>query len=346
MATSNLTPPERLVREARKGRFVVFVAGDQGPREKIRALPAGVWFESASAESSGITAGQIEEGELKSVPAGSVVALNSASIDVLGTPRRPTRFRAWLEQVLRCRTALVIGESTAVRSLAGPSFERRHFLAPGEQLEGFLDELLQQARGAKAKAPPPLPGAISPWGFGVLVVTAALAVASWLLLYISYGAAQNWRWLHLVPGAVAAVWVVAALLPWLRDVVAGHQLAASESYARFLGRWSQWPRALLLAAVLLLVAFVPRWIAREYTPATFLVVYESAYVSTPDGDVGACKAEEPCILVVRKDAHLHFEGAEGACGMDLLGDGAMVIIDMQDESCRPAEREGEPGTRG
>src|SRR5262249_14466160 len=155
---------------------------------------------------------------------------------------------AWLEDVLRRRTALVIGESTMARAAAGGSFERRHFLAPVQQLETFLDELLEQARGVKVKAPPPLPGAVFRLGLGLLMVTAALAASSWLVLYVSYGAAQNWRWLHLIPGGVVVVWTLAALFPWLREAVAGRELGAAESYARFLARWSRWPRAALGAA--------------------------------------------------------------------------------------------------
>src|SRR5215831_6815370 len=186
MECSERTLPERLLREAQRGRLVVFVSGDAGLREKIRALPAGVWFESAVVESNGIAVRELEEGELRAVRGGSVVRLDGS--DILGTPRRPTRFRAWLEEVLRRRTALVIGESTMARAAAGGSFERRHFLAPVQQLETFLDELLERARGVKVKAPPPLPGAVFRLGLGLLMVTAALAASSWLVLYVSYGA--------------------------------------------------------------------------------------------------------------------------------------------------------------
>ncbi len=344
MEPPGLTLPERLLRETRKGRLVVFVEAGEGLREKIRVLPAGVWFESSSEEPGGITAGQIEEGELRAVPAGSVVALGS--VDALGTPRRPTRFRAWLEQVLGCRTALVIGECAAPRSLARQSFERRHFVVPGNETVAFIDALSEQSRGAHGKAPPPLPGVISYWGIGLLMAAAVAAVASWLMLYVSYSAAQNWRWVHLVPGGIALVSIFAALVPWLADVMAGRQLPLPESYARFLGRWSRRPRTSLAVVALLLSAAGPRWISRQYVPATFLVVYEAAYVTSQEGNRGACKAEEPCVLVVPKDGHLHFEGAEGACGTDLPEEAGMVVIDMQQDSCGLGEAETGPDTRG
>lgn len=335
--------PQRLLRAAKKGRLVVFLGADA---PKTAALPAGVWVDEGQlANAAAITAGQIEQGELRAVPAGSVVSVTGG--EALGTRRRPTRLRVWLEEVLRRRTALVAGENSAVRCLITPAFERRHFVVTVDQLENLVEQLSEQTRGVTPKAPPPLPAVSSRWGLAVSGVAAAVAVLSWLSLYVSHGGAQNFRWVNLIPGAMALLFFSAALFPLLADAVRGQELPATESYARMLARWSRWPRAPIAVALLVGAALAAQWVAWRYVPATFLVLYEAAAVDDQDGMVGACKAEEPCILVVGRDSHLHFEGAEGACGLDLPLEDGMIVVDLQQDSCGLEEEpEGGPDTRG
>ena len=351
MANGDLSP--QLVREARKGRLVVFVgaelpAGDL--EQKIRLLPCSLWVTENPCGNGRPqwTASQIEEGTATEVQAGSVVVIDTPQL--LGTPRRPARLLVWLEEILRRRTALLVGTGSfiaAIRQLSAPSFDRRHFVAPPEQTEQFLDQLLEQARGAAVAPLPPLPAVASPWGLATLATAAAVAVASWLMLYLSHGGAQNWRWLRLAPGALVVLALGCGLLPWLSNAAAGRELPASECYARALARWSRPVREPLAVALLLLLVAGAWWLGVRYVPATFLVLDEAVGVTANERPVGACRAEEPCALIVPQDAHLHFDGAEGACAMELSPEGGMIIINLQNEACEPyPEENAAPSPRG
>lgn len=338
--------PEPLLRAARKGRLVLFVAGGapSGLNERLRSLPSSIRFaEQCGATDSALwTAQQIEQGIVVQVPPGATVLVETP--DALGTPRRPTRLRAWIADILRHRTALLIGDGpvhAAFREILGPDLGHRHFAPTAEQADVWLDRLVEQA-GTAAPAPT-LPAVASRWGLAGLTVAAAVSVFSWLLLYVHYGGAQNWRWLQLVPGGVVIAAVIVALLPLAANAARGRELAACECYARSLARWSRPPREPLAVALLLLSAVLAWWLGARFVAATFLVIYESAGVTADGQPVGACKGEDPCTLVLPRNAHLHFDGAQGACATDLSSDGGLIVIDLQDESCEPEAPEGTEG---
>ncbi len=336
--------PERLIRAARKGRLVVF-AGGEAPEgeaaEKLRALPSGLWLATKPwPETRCFTAAEIEEGRLRQTPAGSVVVVESAGS--LGTPRRPTRFRDWVEEILRRRTALFVGDRAPWSEFSG----RGHFEAPGEALDSFLDRLLEQVCDAKAKAPPPLPAVTSRWGLGALAVAAVAAAAVWIELWLSHGGAQNWGRVRLVPWTLGVLAVWAGIFPWIRNAAAGRQLEAAECYARELARWSRRPKAPAAVALLLLAALAGCWANWRFVPATFLVIYEAAGVTADAREVGACKAEEPCTLIIPRRAHLHFDGAEGNCAMDLDQPGGLILIDLQEDGCEAPDEDEKPAPRG
>ncbi|HYM11396.1 MAG TPA: hypothetical protein VEU62_11725, partial [Bryobacterales bacterium] len=326
---------ERLARSARRGRLVAVVGSDAAAgeaRNKISALPCGVWVRAGAWEAPDVRAGEIEEGVCRDVPRGSVVAIEG--IEWLSTPRRPTRLRVWLEEILRNRAALFLGEGPeieAIRKLApSPS---RCWTAAGGQIDAVLDDLLEKTRGVRPLAPPPVPGVASRPGLVAIALMGALVTASWLAVYIYYAGARNWRWLHSFPVVAIMAAVAAALLPWVRNAAAGRELAASECYARALARWSRWPRTPIAVAIMLAAALGAGWLAGRYVPATFLVIYEAAGVTANGRDAGTCNAEEPCTLVVPRGATLNFDGAEGACAMDLHGAAGLIVIDMDEDGC-------------
>lgn len=338
--------PERLARALSKGRLVVFVeAGLPGEKvgQRIKALPCGLWLTPDRSCLPGAeavrTAAEIEDGLVREVPPGSVIEIGDPGD--LGTPRRPTRFRAWVGEILRRRTVLFLAgaQETAIRQLVMSSPHSRHLVVTAGELELLLDRLAGRARGVSPQPLPPLPAVSRPWVLAALAVAALVAVISWLLLYVLYGAAQNWRWLHLLPGAVVLTAAGIAGLPLIARAMAGQDLPAAECYARALARWSRAPRAPLAALAVGLAALAPWWLAARYVPSTFLVLYEAAGVASDARGLGACKAEEPCTVIVPRNSHLHFEGAEGGCGLDLPAAGGLIIIDLQEEGCEPYREE-------
>lgn len=342
----------RLAQAARRGRLVAVVGSDPaslGAAPKIAALPCGMWLAAQAWESAGevVRASEMEEGVRQEIPRGAVVLTEGA--ESLGTPRRPTRVRAWLEEILRNRAALFLGEGPeieAIWKLVPPSRRGRHLAAAGEQIDAVLGQLLEQVKSVRPLAPPPVPGVASRAGLIAIAFAVALAAASWLALYIFYGGARNWRWLHSFPLVAIVVAVAVALLPWLRNAAAGRELPASECYARVLARWSRWPGAPIAVAVLLVAALGTGWLAGRYVPATFLVIYEAAGVTANGRATGTCNAEEPCTLIVPRGAALNFDGAEGACAMDLHAAGGLIVIDMDEDGCEaPPEEQTQKKTR-
>ena len=315
-----------VIHEARRGRLVV-LEGTGASVEKTRTLPSRLWV---AVSGEGQPAREVEQG----VPPGAVVVLDGP--EAVGTPRRPTRVREWLEEIHRRRTVAAVGE---LPSWLAP-------LAHVTLSEEQLDAVVAQSRGVEPKPLPPVPGSPSPWGLRGLALAAAVAVGSWLWLWTTHGGANNWRWVQLVPGTLAVLAVAAAVFPWLRDAAAGRELPLSESYARALARWSRLPRAAAAMFLLLAAGLAAGWLRGRYVPSTFLVVYEAAGVVADGRDLGACKAEEPCTLVVPRNAHLHFEGAEGACAVDLEAGPGLIVIDMQNEACEPyPDTEDKPSPR-
>lgn len=327
---------------------------------KVKALPAALWILTHSAGASSteqprvLAAEELEE-ETAPIAAGSTVGIESG--DALGTPRRPTRLRAWLDQILRCRTVLFVASSPpdpvmdAIRKLIPPKMQSRHFDAPEDAAEAFLDGLAASVResapGAAPKPPPPLPAAASRWGMRLVVFAGVLAVASWLALYVSHGAARNWRGVQLTPAVLPALAALAALWPWLADMAAGRQLVPAECYARALARLSRWPRAPIAVALLLLAALAARGLGWAYVPATFLVLEESAQVTSVAGPAGACRGEDPCTLIVPRFGLLQFDGAEGSCSVEFEPKSGMIVIDLQSEDgCGAYDDEKQPKPRG
>jgi len=329
-------PPEELIRAARKGRLVVFVGVPLGPNQK---LPPAFWLTTDRGHlperGQVYTASDIEEGRLLEAPAGA--AIEFGTVQTLGTPRRPTRCGAWMEQLLRRRKVLCVGAP----------LEGARFVVSGDQACAWLDALAGQAHGASPLPPPPLPAVSSRIGLAGMLLAAAVAAASWLLFYTGYGGAQNWRWLRLVPGGLVASAAAVATAPLLGRAFSGQEIPAAEYYTRSAAGWTRWPRAPAAAAALLLVALAPWGLARRYVPASFLVFYESAGVSTDGRSVGACKAEEPCTLVVPRASHLHFDGPDGSCVLELPDPAGLIFIDTQSEGCEavPADPEA-PNPRG
>lgn len=368
--TSSCLPalPPRLVRDAKKGRLIVaapasVLAASIWPR--VKALPVALWIITnggavgAPDGTNVLAAAEIEE-ETAPIPVGSVIGIDSSA--ALGTPRRPTRLHAWLEEILRRRTVLFLGSGPecdpilgAIRKLVPPKLRSRHCDAPADATEAFLDQLADAAgsvtqgagRDITLKPPPPLPAAASRWGLRLTAVAAVLALASWLALYVSHGSARNWHWLQLAPGFMAALLVLAAVGPWLADLAGGRQLSLSECYARALARWSRWPRAPLAIALLILAALVARGLGWLYVPATFLVLDESAEVTSPSGAAGACRGEDPCTLIVPRYGQLRFDGADGSCSVDFEPMAGMIVIDLQSEDgCGAYDDEKQPKPRG
>lgn len=354
--------PPRLVSETTKGRLIVVapasaLAASIGP--KVKALPAGLWILTHSAgppdQPRVLTAEELEE-ETAPIAAGSAIGIESCA--ALGTPRRPTRLCAWLDEILRRRTVLFVASGPtpdpvmeAIRKLIPPNMQSRHFDAPENAAETFLDRLAEASHAATPgftpKPPPPLPGIPSRWGVRAAAISAVLAAASWLGLYVSNSSALNWRWLQLTPGVLVALLVLAALWPWLADAAAGRQLGFSECYARALARWSRWPRAPFAVALLLFSALAARGLGWAYVPATFLVLEESADVTSVTGPAGACRGEDPCTLIVPRFGRLRFDGAEGSCSVEFEPKNAMIVIDLQSEDgCGAYDDEKQPKPRG
>ncbi|MBI3695562.1 MAG: hypothetical protein HY238_12080, partial [Acidobacteria bacterium] len=304
-----------VIHEARQGRLVV-LEGMGAPVEKSRSLPSRLWVTLGG---EGQPASEVEQG----APPGTVVVLKGPG--ALGTPRRPTRVREWLEEIRQWRTVAGVGELPP-------------WLAPLAHVtlnEEQVDAVVAEARGVQPEPLPPVPGVPSHWGLRGLALAGVLAAGSWLWLWNTHGEATNWRWLQLVPGALTILALAAAAFPWLRDVAAGREMPVTGSYARALARWSRLPRAATAIFLLLCAALAAGWLRGRYVPSTFLVVYEAAGVIADGRDLGACKAEEPCTLIVPRNAHLHFEGAEGACDVALEAGPGLIVIDMQNEACEP-----------
>jgi len=328
--------PDELVYAARRGRLVVFCSE---PLSGPLSLPAGVWIVTdrtlLPAAVRVWTAAQVEEGQLRRLEAGAVLEVGDEA--AWGTPRRPTRLREWFNEVLRKRTVLFVGSR--------PDWVDAHFTGGPD----WAEALARQAAGNRALAPPPLPAVTSRTGAWGLAALAVAAAGLWLLLYAAFSGAQNWRWIQLIPGGLAAAAVLAALGPLGARAAAGADLPAREWYARTLGRWTRWPRGPILAAGLVVLALAPWWLARWNGRGTFLLLYEPGVVSVEgSAPLGACRAEEPCTLIVPRPSHLHFEGAEGdVCGLDFTGSGAVLFIDTQQEGCEPFVSDDEmPPPRG
>ncbi len=327
---------DELVHAARRGRLVVFCSE---PLAGPLSLPAGVWIVTGRTLLPGAvrvrTAAQLEEGQLRRLETGAVLEVGEEA--AWGTARRPTRLREWFDEVLRNRTVLFVGSR--------PDWVEGHFTGGPELAEA----LAEQATGTRALAPPPLPAVTSraaAWGLAAL---AAVVAGLWLLLYTAFSGAQNWRWIQLIPGGLTAAAVLAALGPLGARAAVGADLPAREWYARTLGRWTRWPRGPALAAVLVGLALGPCWLARRNGRGSFLLLYEPGVVSVEgSAPLGACRAEEPCTLIVPRPSHLHFEGAEGGvCGLDFTGSGAVLFIDTQQEGCEPFVSDDEmPPPRG
>ena len=363
--TSPYSPalPPRLVRETTKGRLIVVapasaLANSLGP--KVKALPAALWILTDSGGGSPpgqprvLTAEELEE-ETAPIAAGSAIVIESC--DALGTPRRPTRLRAWLEEILRRRTVLFVASGPtpdpvmdAVRKLIPPNMRSRHFDAPAQDTGVFLERLgegiRESARGAGPKPPPPLPGVASRWGLRLVALAGVLTAASWLALYFSHGAARNWRWLQLTPGPLVALLALVVSWPWLANAAAGRRLSCSECYARALARWSRLPRAPIAVTLLLLGALAARGLAWAYVPSTFLVLEESAQVTSAAGPAGACRGEDPCTLIVPRFGRLRFDGAEGSCSVEFEPKSGMIVIDLQSEDGCGAYDDEKPKPRG
>jgi hypothetical protein len=201
----------------------------------------------------------------------------------------------------------------------------------------------------RALALPPLPAVASRAGAGAVVAAAAIAAASWLALWAGFGGALNWRWIQAIPWGLAAAAAALSLAPLAGRAVAGVDLQAREWYARAVARWSGWPRAPVAAALLIVLALGAWWLSLRYARGTFLILYEPGIVSVEGlPPLGACRAEDPCTLIVPRGAHLHFEGADGGiCGLDFTTPGATLFIDTQQEGCEPYTSEEEmPPPRG
>lgn len=314
--------PEGLVRAARRGRLVMFITEPLG---KSLTLPAGVWITTDRSflpgSGGGSSAAQLEEGQVRCLETGSV--LEVAGEAAWGTARRPTRLREWFHEVLRKRTVLFVGSR--------PDWVNGHF-AGGPEL---AEALAQQVPGTRALAPPPLPAVTSRPGAAAPAALGASVVALWLLLYAAFSGAQNWRWVQLIPWGLTTAVALAALGPLVARAMAGAELPAGEWYARTVARWSRWPRSPILAAVLLVLALWPWWMLRRHALATFVVLYEPGVVSVEGSPpLGACRAEDPCTLIVPRPSHLHFEGAEGGvCGLDFTAPGVILFIDTQQDGC-------------
>lgn len=328
--------PDELVQAARRGRLVVFCCE---PLSGPLSLPAGVWIVTDRTLLPGAarvyTAAQLEEGQLRRLESGAVLEVSDEA--AWGTPRRPTRLREWFDEVLRKRTVLFVG--------SGLDCAAAHFTGGPDLAEA----LAREATGIRALAPPPLPAVTSRPGVWGLAALAAAVAALWLLLYTAFSGAQNWRWIQLIPGSLAAAAALAALGPLGVRAAAGADLPAREWYARTLGRWTRWPRAPILAAGLVALALGPWWLARRNGRGTFLVLYEPGVVSVEgSAPLGACQAEQPCTLIVPRPSHLHFEGGEGGiCGLDFTGSGVVLFIDTQQDGCEPFVSDDEkPAPRG
>jgi hypothetical protein len=203
--------------------------------------------------------------------------------------------------------------------------------------------------GARALPLPPLTAVASRAGVWAVVAAAVAAAGSWLALWARLCGGLNWRWTQLVPWGLVCAAAAAALLPLAGRAVAGVDLPAREWYARVAARWSQWPRAPILAALLVVLTLGAWWLILRHARGTFLILYEPGIVSVEGRPpLGACRAEEPCTLIVPRGSHLHFEGADGGiCGLDFTASSATLFIDTQQDGCEPYLAEDEmPPPRG
>ena len=330
--------PEGLVRAARRGRLVVFCSVET-PEV---SLPAAVWLTTDRAflpwASDPVTAAEIENGTVRSLEVGAVVEADGDA--AWGTPRCPTRLRDWFERLARERAVLFVGDPPLSLPTSRQSF------ACGPEV---LPELAGETLGARALDLPPLAAVASPRGLAAVALAATAAAGSWLAAWTNFGGAQNWLWTQLIPWVLAAGAAAGLLAPLAARAAAGVDLPAREWYARCTARWSQWPRAPIVAALLAALALGPWWLMRRHARATFIVLFEPAIVSVEGSPpLGACRAEEPCSVVAPRRAHLHFEGGDGGvCGLDLKVPGEVVFIDTQQEGCEAFLSDDEkPPTRG
>ncbi len=271
-------------------------------------------------------------------PPGAVIEIPSWA--ALGTRRQPTRFGAWLGKLASCRTMLVVAgedDEAEIRRWVPP-----HLVLRPDQAAGWFAALAGQAGAAQLRWPPPLPGVSSWAGLSALALAGAAAVSSWLLLYLLYGGAQNWPWVRLIPAALGAGAGLLILAPLAAQAARGLQLGAAECYSRSMARWSRGRRAVLASLALAALAAAPAWLAWRYARVTFVVMHEPAAVSIDGRHLGVCHAEAPCLLAVPRLTHLHFDGADIGCGLDLGPGRAFVFIDLDQESCElPEQSEGQ-----
>jgi hypothetical protein len=306
---------------ARRGRLVVVCSELLEARP---ALPAALWVTPDRRllpwASEVRTAAEVEEGRVRRLETGTVLEVPDEA--AWGTPRRPTRLGEWFEQLQQ--------EGAVCR------------LEPADLAAEFPP-------GARALPLPPLTGVASRAGVWAVVMAAVAAAGSWLALWVRLGGGVNWRWTQLAPWGLVVAAAAAALAPLAARAAAGVDLPAREWYARVVARWSRWPRSPLLAALLLAAALGAWWLALRYARGTFLILYEPGIVSVEGRPpLGACRAEEPCTVIVPRGSHLHFEGADGGlCGLDFTASGATLFIDTQQEGCEPYVSEEEaPPPRG